>query len=125
MAWAQRQVVSAGAPPRSVRLHILAGEKDRWLGVGSGLSQPDALAMQHQSLTALWWPGEILPRRSWDSQSNKKSWRWPNFAKRRAIAPGSTVHQSVVERLNHPPTADKPTYKPKKLPPLDQLTIEE
>ncbi len=107
-------------PPRQAPLLIDAAEAARWLGAAGKLTKPDALAMLHQSLTKRWWAGEILPRRSWNSQTDKKSWRGFNLAKRRSIAPGSTIHQSVQTRLAGPAA----NYKPKNLPPLDQLTIE-
>lgn len=114
----ERQVPSEGSSARSVQLHVDQHEKERCLG---GENRPDPLATPNNSLTWWWWPCEFVPRRSWDSETDKKRWKWPNLFRRRAIAPGSTVHRSVVDRLEHPSLK----YKPKRLPPLAQLNIED
>ncbi|MBL8964140.1 MAG: DUF2235 domain-containing protein [Phycisphaeraceae bacterium] len=119
-ATAPRDITQAGRAVRTACLYVNHDAVARCLGKTGEQSTPDALAPANRSLTPRWWIGEILPRRSWDSLSGKKRWRWPNAAKRRAVAPGSTIHVSVRDRLGDPTVG----YRPVNLPPLDQLQVE-
>lgn len=110
LAWMIREACTPSAMGSMLYLDMAC--KERVLaGVGAS-STPDHLAMIHNSLTFKWWLGEVLFRRSWNSVSSKKSWRWPNFCKRRSIAPGSFIHQSVLDRMQDP----KARYAPKNWP---------
>lgn len=104
----------------STSLHLDQSCIDAALGTAGSASKPSPLAMQHHSLTARWWLGELFPRRSFNSKNESKSWRWPNFAKRRTVAAGSTVHASVVARLKDA----KAAYRPKNLPKIEELLVE-
>ncbi|GMV27479.1 MAG: hypothetical protein AMXMBFR58_35100 [Phycisphaerae bacterium] len=111
---------AGGMPARSVLLHVDPAQAYYWLGGTGELSRPDPLAAAHRSLVFKWWLGELMFRRAWNSRKRRKAWRRPNFAKRRSIAPGSTIHRSVAERI-----AGMASYRPRNLPPLDKLEIEE
>ncbi len=90
------------------------------LGQTGTRSKPDPLAEQHNSLTVGWWAGELFPRRTWNSRAGKKVWRWPNFAKRRTVLRGASIHWSVEARLNDAGAG----YRPKNLPPVSELKVE-
>lgn len=62
------------------------------------------------SLKGAWWLLEIIPRREYNYTTKKPHWTIP-LGSRRSIPPGSTFHQTVVDKL----TLD-PTYKPTNLP---------
>lgn len=109
-----------GHDGRSARLLVNEDAVARCLGSTGEQSAPDPAAPANRSLTARWWLGEALFRRSWNSLARKKKWRWPNVARRRKIAPGSTIHASVRDRLANPSLR----YRPVNLPPLDELKIE-
>ncbi|MCC6427938.1 MAG: DUF2235 domain-containing protein [Phycisphaerales bacterium] len=117
LQWMMRE---AEDPGHGAFLLIDQAMKAEILGDTGKFSKPDPLAETHKSLTIGWWIGEMLPRRTWNSKAGKKRWRWPNFAKRRTVLPGSTIHWSVETRL-----ADSTAnYKPRNLPPLKDLNIE-
>lgn len=104
----------------TTRLLIDSEKAKRWLGETNELSKAEASAMDHKSLTFKWWLGELLMRRTWDSKKGRKTFRRPNFAKLRTIGVGSTVHESVQQRLEDA----KVGYKPKNLPGLGELKVE-
>lgn len=69
---------------------------------------------QHESLQGFWWIAEIWPKIV-HHQNAQGTWRRSirlNFGRRRWIAPGPLVHESVEQRLNDP----KLGYKPSNLP---------
>jgi hypothetical protein len=72
-----------------------------------------------ESLSGWWWLAEWLPHKHFDSKSKTMRWTGPNFGKRRYIEPGSTVHVSVVSRMNDATLA----YHPGNLP--RDFTIEQ
>jgi uncharacterized protein (DUF2235 family) len=86
--------------------------------------QTSAEFMVHRSLKRWWWPLEYLPKRSRQEQAQpdgSSTWitRWAlPRAKPRTIAPGSLVHQSVVDRIQQ-----VPSYRPINLPPPPQYTV--
>jgi uncharacterized protein (DUF2235 family) len=63
---------------------------------GSGYAKPDPTAMLHNSMKG-WWLAEVIPRYSYNHATRSRHVRWP-LAKRRAIANGSCVHESVFLR---------------------------
>ena len=64
----------------------------------------------HDSLTGFWKPFESLPRCSWNDQDKRMRWLRPHRGRRHPIAPGSSIHVSVRERMS------KLRYVPKNLP---------
>jgi hypothetical protein len=57
-----------------------------------------------------WWILEVIPHRTYDATTGKVTWGLP-LGRSRVIPPGSTFHQSVVDKLKI-----DPTYKPDNLP---------
>jgi len=83
------------------------------LGEGRGEYQPpSATAAQHESLRGPWWIAEFLPlrERTWIDGVEHRKLRLRRPACRREIKPGSTLHQSVIERL------EAGEYRPPNLP---------
>lgn len=64
---------------------------------GGGYIPPDPTAKMHESLTAMWWPAEFIPKRLYDWKRDKMVRRL-HLGRRRAIPPGSLIHQSAYER---------------------------
>ena len=78
-------------------------------------ASPDAAAPLQKSLKGRWWIAEILPKRFKDPRKNfKTSWRIP-LGRRRFIQEGSTLHGSVVARIERTKETDTP-YNPPRLP---------
>ena len=71
---------------------------------------PNPLADKHESLQGAWWLLEFLPHSYYDAATKKKKWRIPVGALR-VIPEGSTLHRSVIQRLN-----GRPDFRPKNLP---------
>lgn len=91
---------------------------DRYvLGENSDYTAPSALGEIHKSLKGLWWPVELLPKKTWDSVQERKILRRPSPNKPRTIPeePRPVVHQSVIERM------EQTEYAPKNLPPIEKL----
>lgn len=76
---------------------------------------PDASAPLHTSLKGPWWIAEFIPKRYKDPRRGfKTSWRIP-LGRRRFIKEGSTLHGSVVERMDATKESKNP-YRPPRLP---------
>lgn len=76
---------------------------------------PDASAPMHNSLKGPWWIAEVLPKRYKDPRRDfKTSWRIP-LGRRRFMLEGSTIHGSVVDRMDATSDSEKP-YRPPRLP---------
>jgi uncharacterized protein (DUF2235 family) len=108
LEWMLNEAVASG-------LRVDAPKKDRVLGYTDSLfAKPDARAKIHKSLHGWWWFLELWPKRYWDSSADPPGykWMWP-LGRPRYIAPGSTIHSTVVARMEA--TLDKP-YKPSNLP---------
>ena len=76
------------------------------------MTKPDCLAQLHKSLEGWWWVLEIFPRKHLDMRLTRPAWRWHiPLASPRYIAPGSTIHPSVLDRMAH-----NTTYHPINLP---------
>jgi uncharacterized protein (DUF2235 family) len=76
---------------------------------------PDASAELHKSLKGPWWVAEIVPKRYKDPRRDfRPSWRIP-LGRRRFMREGSTIHGSVVERMEATSDSKKP-YRPPRLP---------
>jgi uncharacterized protein (DUF2235 family) len=76
------------------------------------MAKPDCLAVMHNSLTGWWWILEIFPRRHYDMRLTPPQWRWKlPLASPRYIAPSSSIHPTVMERM-----AGDPKYRPPNLP---------
>ncbi|WP_353070852.1 DUF2235 domain-containing protein [Tunturiibacter gelidoferens] len=71
---------------------------------------PNPAQRQHNSLTGFWWILEIFPHSYYDAATKKKRWRIPLGA-RRAIPPGSVIHETVWQKL-----AVDSSYRPPNLP---------
>jgi hypothetical protein len=80
---------------------------------------PDPRAPIHESLKGTWELLELLFRKDDREHTAHASWRRPGLGKRRVIPPGSTVHETVWQRI-----ASVPGYRPRNLPPKDQLRVE-
>jgi len=85
------------------------------LGGKSPYVPPDSVTKnQHESLHGLWWIAEIWPKIV-HRQTAQGVWHNSirlNLGRRRWIAPGSLVHESVEQRLNNKDLG----YKPSNLP---------
>jgi len=78
-------------------------------------ASPDAAAALQKSLKGPWWIAEILPKRFKHPRKNfKTSWRIP-LGRRRFIPEASTLHGSVVARIDRTKETDTP-YNPPRLP---------
>lgn len=64
----------------------------------------------HRSLRSCWWLLEFIPRRIFDSTTEKQKWTIPRGTSRQ-IPPGSRIHESVQIKME----IDK-SYRPKNLP---------
>src|SRR5262249_6689795 len=96
-------------------LRVDAAKRDRVLGfTDPAFTKPNEKAAMHNSLHGFWWVLEFLPKRYWSTTSTPPDykWYWP-LGRRRFIAPGSTVHSSVIVRMN---AQLSPPYKPANLP---------
>jgi hypothetical protein len=78
---------------------------------------PDAVTTnQHESLQGSWWIAEEWPKIV-HRQNAQGDWHRSirlNLGRRRWIAPGSLVHESVERRLNDPKLGYKPSNLPSK-----------
>ena len=72
---------------------------------------PDPLAIAHDSFDFMWRLAEFFPVRTWDHDSLKYRWRWPNLFRSRCIPAGALVHDSVARRIEA-----RNDYRPKNLP---------
>jgi uncharacterized protein (DUF2235 family) len=90
--------------------HVL---KDQVLGfTDPEMAKPDCMGILHKSLTGWWWILEIFPRRHFDTRLTPPEWKWElPLASPRYIAPGSSIHPTVAQRI-----AQNPTYRPPNLP---------
>jgi hypothetical protein len=72
---------------------------------------PDPAAPIHNSMKGWWW-AELPPRRytSLKTAERRRKWKIP-LGRRRFIADGALIHQSVFERM-----ARVPGYQPRNLP---------
>lgn len=96
-------------------LRVDSAKRDRVLGITDpAFAKPDEKAPMHDSLHGFWWPLELLPKRywSWTATPPGYKWRWP-LGRPRFIAAGSTIHSSVVARMN---AQLSPPYKPSNVP---------
>jgi uncharacterized protein (DUF2235 family) len=71
---------------------------------------PNPAQHEHNSLHRFWWLLEVLPHSYYDSTAKKKRWRIPLGAPR-TIPPGSSVHETVWQKL-----AVDSSYHPPNLP---------
>jgi hypothetical protein len=55
---------------------------------------------------------ECIPRRIWNEAKKRKVWVRPHRGKRRFIETGSTIHQSVIDRMRNPTMAYRPSNVP-------------
>jgi uncharacterized protein (DUF2235 family) len=83
---------------------------------------PDPKGELHKSLSAGWWPAEIIPkslrRREWPERRSLLGFYLP-LAEPRPIPSGSLVHWSVMERAKK-----LKAYAPVNLPPKESVRIE-
>lgn len=96
-------------------LRVDAAKRDRVLGVTDpAFAKPDEKGKMHRSLRGFWWILEFWPKRYWSATADPPhyKWRWP-LGSSRVIAPGSTVHSSVIARMN---AQLSPPYKPSNVP---------
>ena len=64
---------------------------------GGGYVKPSPTADAHESLSAWWWPAEILLKRHYDRES-KLEGRKMNLGGKRTIPPKPSIHRSAYER---------------------------
>jgi hypothetical protein len=84
-------------------------------------AKPDCLAPLHESLKGWWWVPEILPRRYFDRsdpEHPQTHWTVP-LGRPRRVAPGSSIHESVFERMNAPGSH----YQPPNLPGIRTVVV--
>ena len=60
-------------------------------------ARPDCNAKIHESLKSFWHIAEFIPKRHFDFDTKKTSWRMNRY-RRRIIPPGSDVHESAFRR---------------------------
>ena len=92
---------------------------DRYvLGNDGDYVGPSPDGPQHKSLKGLWWPAEIMPKKTWDGKTKKKKLKAPHPAKRRDIPrqPRPLLHHTVKTRMRNT------SYSPKNLPSLEKLS---
>ncbi len=72
-------------------------------GLVLGSIAADPRADIHNSLTPAWWIAEFVPKPHWDMTKDppKKRYRM-NLWRRRSISEGSTIHETVFERMKMP-----------------------
>jgi uncharacterized protein (DUF2235 family) len=100
-------------------LCVDAAKRDRVLGNNdSASSKPDPASVMHRSLRGFWWLLEFWPKRYWSASEECYKWRWP-LGSPRFIAPGSTIHWSVVARMNAQLSSP---YKPSNIPDDHKVT---
>jgi len=91
LQWMLREATAAG-------LLVDAGRVDLVLGrAGQGYVPPDPNGPLHESLTRVWWPAELIPKRHYDSVQGRWEYRM-NKGSRRTLPPASMVHESVFQR---------------------------
>jgi uncharacterized protein (DUF2235 family) len=101
-------------------LRVDQGRKADILGGTPPYVRPDpATPVQHPSITGWWYLAEILPK---VMKRQDASGRWtrvirPNLGRRRRIAEGALVHESVEQRL----AATTVRYRPPNLPAVRQV----
>ncbi|HKF22776.1 MAG TPA: DUF2235 domain-containing protein [Candidatus Angelobacter sp.] len=96
-----------------------AAKQDRVLGVTDpAFSKPDPAGVIHRSLRGFWWLLEFWPKRYWNATEECYKWHWP-LGSRRFIAPGSTIHSSVIARMNAQLSSP---YKPSNIPDDHKVT---
>jgi uncharacterized protein (DUF2235 family) len=80
------------------RLLVDRSRADLVLGRSGGVYvSPDPTAEMHESLTAAWWPAELIPKRHYDWKSKQEARRM-NLFRRRSIPPGALIHESAYQR---------------------------
>lgn len=96
-------------------LMVEPGRKAAILGAKPPNVSPDpATKYQHESLRGAWWIAEVWPKVV-HIRSTQGEWHKTirfNFGRRRWISPGSSIHESVEQRLQKA----QPPYKPSNLP---------
>jgi uncharacterized protein (DUF2235 family) len=114
LQWMLEQAAAGG-------LRINAAKKDHVLGAdNSKYTKPDPAAKFHNSIWeafGLWWILELWPKRYWDATADSQCyrWKWP-LGRPRYIAPGSSVHHTVIARME-----SLPGYHPRNLPATYQV----
>jgi uncharacterized protein (DUF2235 family) len=84
-------------------LRIDLAEAQRWVcGGKNGEVAPNAHAQRHESLHGPWHIMEALPRRVWAAQETRFCWAGPHRGRARLIPAESTVHESVLSRVDWP-----------------------
>jgi uncharacterized protein (DUF2235 family) len=109
LQWMIAEAVTAG-------LLVNPSDVDDVLGksAGSQYAPVNASGMLHNSMCGAWNILEYLPRRHWNATLHPPRNEWILYRKRpRYIAPGSVLHQAVLDRKNDPTTH----YNPPNLPP--------
>jgi uncharacterized protein (DUF2235 family) len=94
LEWMLREAIAAGILADPAKVDFILGRIPPPPPVPA-----DPLAEKHESLQGSWWLLELLPHSYYDAAAKKKKWRIPMGASR-TIPEGSTLHRSVIERLN-------------------------
>ena len=65
------------------------------------------LEEQHESLTASWWPAELVFKRTWDSEIKKLIWA-VGLGRHRTVPKGSFIHPTALLRIKNHPSYNPP-----------------
>lgn len=86
---------------------------NRVLGLSDpSMAKPDFMGQMHKSLKGWWWILEVFPRKHLDARVNPPVWKWKlPLSSPRYIAPGSTIHSTVTDRIR-----SVQSYRPPNLP---------
>ena len=91
LEWMSTEAAAHGLLMDQVKLDLVLGKS------GGGYLPPNAKAELHESLTAAWWPAELVLKRHFNWQTHQWE-RRPNLGRRRTIPPKSLIHQSAYDR---------------------------
>jgi uncharacterized protein (DUF2235 family) len=93
LKWMLDEAVALGLLVDADRVARVLGE------AGQPFAKPDPAAPPHESLTWLWWPAEVVPKRHFDWAN--RSWeRRLNLGRRRTIPPRSLVHSAALAQAS-------------------------
>lgn len=96
LKWMLTEAIAAGLIIDAAKVDLVLGKH------GGGYVSADPNAIMHESLTAIWWLAEYLPKRHFDW--DRHEWRRRmNRGSRRSIPPTSLIHEFVYQRRAYKP----------------------